>query len=351
MVFQKKGLAKLILILLAVGLLMFSSLACGGPAPEPSENGDATEAPQEAAQGEAKWISIATASTAGAWYPIGGGMAATISKHAPGLFANAETGAASLENIRNLIEDNVQIVFTQPDIAAKAYAGEDMYEGNPQSSLRGLMSSYSTVVHLVTVEGTGVNKIEDVRGKSVGVGAPGSGTEVFAKDLLQQHGITYDDISEQFLGDPDQVTGLKDGNVDLSITMNPVPTGVFTELAVTHKLNLLEISPEIQKNITETLPGFFNYTIQSGSYPGQENDVETVAYRGLIVTSSEMSEEDAYNIVKATWEFKEEWEDVHVVVNDMNVETAIEGMTVPLHPGAIKYYQEIGMDIPSELIP
>jgi len=347
--FQKSLINKL-LVFVVICLMLFCVTACGSTDEKPNQNEQSKNGQSESSSGE-KWISIATASTAGAWYPIGGGIAAVINKHVPNIKANAETGAASLENIRNLIEGNVQMIFCQPDIAYKAFEGLDMYKGNAQKNLRGLMTSYPTVAQFITVEGTGINSIEDAVGKSVAVGAPGSGTEVFSKTVLKEYGITYDDVDEQFLGVPDHVTGLKDGNVDLSMSLMPVPTGAFTELAVMHPIKVLGLRPDVQQKLVNSLPGFFSFTIPAGSYKGQDNDALTVAYRGLIITTTDMSEEDAYNITKATWENRDEWKDVHVVCKNMTLETALEGMTIPLHPGAIKYYKEKGMEVPEKLIP
>ena len=346
---------KLLLPVLLIGILMFTLTACGGGGSDTTDNNqpanDGGSSDDNSSAKEEKWISIATASTAGAWYPIGGGIAATINRHVPNIKANAETGAASLENVRNLVEGNVEVVFAQPDISMKAYQGLDMYEGKQQKNLRGLMSSYPTTAQFITVEGTGIEGLEDAVGKSIGVGAPGSGTEVFSKTVLEEYGITYDDVEEQFLGVPDHVTGLKDGNVDLSMSLMPVPTGAFTELAVTHNVKLLELTPEAQQTLADKLPGFFPFTIPANAYKGQTEPIPTLAYRGLIMTTDEMSEEDAYQIVKATYDYRDEWKDVHVVVKNMTLETAMEGMTIPLHPGAIKYYKEKGMDIPDELVP
>lgn len=352
---NKSGrLVTLLIIMLVLSLVM---TACGGG--KAADSGKATDSGKSSSGqtqgsgsgGGKKWVSIATASTAGAWYVIGGGMAAVITKYVPNMQANAETGAASLENLRNLQEGKVDMVFTQPDIAYKAFNGLDMYQGKKTDNLRTLMASYGTVAHFFAPKNSPYNSIKDFKGKKVGVGAPGSGTEVFNKAVLAKYGLTYDDVEEQFLSVPDQVTAIQDGNLDLSMSLMPVPTGAFTELAVTKGFKMIPLDKEVIDKLSAELPGFIPHVIKAGSYPGQDKDIPTLVYRGLIVTTTKMSEEDAYQITKATWEHRDEWKDVHKVTEDMTLDTALSGVTVPLHPGAVRYYKEKGINVPAELLP
>ncbi|KKM10081.1 hypothetical protein SY88_15680 [Clostridiales bacterium PH28_bin88] len=351
----KSGRFATVLVIILVLTLVLSGCG-GGKTADSSKAADSGKSSSTQTQGSGsgggkKWISIATASTAGAWYPIGGGMAAVISKYVTNMQANAETGAASLENLRNLQEGKVDIVFTQPDIAYQAYNGLDLYAGKKTDNLRSLMASYGTVAHFFGPKNSPYNSIKEFKGKKVGVGAPGSGTEVFNKTVLAENGLTYDDVEEQFLSVPDQVTAIKDGNLDLSMSLMPVPTGAFTELAVTNGMKLIPLEKDAIDRLVARLPGFLPHVIKAGSYPGQDKDIDTLVYRGLITTTTKMSEEDAYQITKAVWEHRDEWKDVHAVVKDMTLDTALLGHTVPLHPGAIKYYQEKGLTVPPELIP
>ncbi len=339
---KKRGTLSILVVCLLVISLAVSG--CGGSkAPETTK-----EAPKPP---EKKWVSIATASTAGAWYVIGGGMAAVITKYAPNIQANAETGAATLENLRNLAEKKVDMAFVMPDIAYQAITGTGVYEGKKMDNIRGLMSSYGTVAHFIAPKNSPVNSLKDVKNRKLGVGAPGSGTEVYNKAVLNKYGFTYDDVQEQFLSVPEQVTAMKDNNLDLSMSLMPVPTGSFTEFAVTNGMKLISLDKEIIDKLVAEMPGWLPHTIKAGSYPGQDKDVLTMSYRGTVVTRADMSEEDAYQITKAVWEYRDEWKDVHAVAADMTLATALDGMTVPLHPGAVKYYKEKGMTIPANLLP
>ncbi|MEW6661769.1 MAG: TAXI family TRAP transporter solute-binding subunit [Bacillota bacterium] len=338
-----------LIILLAV-ILVFSvaMVGCGGS--KQPETGKEAPKPEEK-KVEKKWVSIATASTAGAWYVLGGGMAAVITKYAPNIQANAETGAATLENLRNLQEKKVDMAFVMPDITHMAYTGTGVYEGKKIDNLRALMASYGTVAHFIAPKNNPINSLKDVKGRKLGVGAPGSGTEVFNKNVLSKYGFTYDDIQQQFLSVPEQVTAMKDNNLDLSMSLMPVPTGAFTEFALTNGMKLIPMDKEVVDKLVAELPGWLPHTIKAGSYPGQDQDILTMNYRGTIVARADMTEEDAYQITKAVWEYRDEWKNVHAVAADMTLATALDGISVPLHPGAIRYYKEKGMSIPANLLP
>ncbi|MBS4021008.1 MAG: TAXI family TRAP transporter solute-binding subunit [Dethiobacter sp.] len=343
--FKKRKMLMSFVVMALLIVMVVAVSGCGKKTPEPTTPG----APPPPAQ--TKYISIATASTAGAWYPLGGGIAMAITKHIPGVVATAETGAATVENIRNMIEGNVELAFLQSDVLWEAYNGKGRYEGNAMNNLRGLYSTYGTVAHFITLAKYDFNTLADFKGKSIGVGAPASGTEIFNQYLLEKFGITYDNIDEQFLGVPDQVEGLKNENVHLSMSLMPVPTASFMELAVTHGIKLIGLDAKTVKEIEAERPGWFGITIPAGSYQGVNYDVVTAAYRGNIGVMKDMDEELAYQITKVTWEKRDEWKDTHAVAKDFTIDTALEGMPIPLHPGAIRYYREIGMTIPAELIP
>ena len=345
---------KLIIYLLALSLVFL--LALGGCAPDddvdvdPEEPEDPEE-PAEPADPDDIFISIATASVAGAWYPLGGGIAAVLSEHVDGVTANAETAAASLENIRHLHEGEVELAFLQSELVYFAYEGLDEYEGNPITELRAFFATTHSVNHMIARADAPFDSLYDVEGMSIGVGAPGSGTEVFNKDALELHGITYDDIDEQFIDVPTMVESIKDRAIDLKMSLMPVPTGSFTELGVMHDIKILSLDEDIIETIVETRPGFARYVIPGGTYPGVDEDAVTVSWPGIVTGTTDMDEEIAYQITKTVWEKRDEWEGVHDATRDVTLENALSGVPIPLHAGAYRYYEEQGIDIPPELVP
>ncbi|MBS3975696.1 MAG: TAXI family TRAP transporter solute-binding subunit [Syntrophomonadaceae bacterium] len=334
------------LIILLVVVLMLSTVMAGCGA----KTGKEAPKPEEK-KVERKWVSIATASTVGAWYVVGGGIAAVITKHVPHIQANVETSGATLENLRNLQDKKVDMAFAQPDIVHRAYTGTGLYEGKKFDTIRALTSTNRSVAHFIAPKDSPIKSLKDVKGRRIGVGAPGSGTEVYAKNVLSKYGFTYDHVEEQFLSVPEQVTAMGDGNLDLSISLMPVPTGVFMEFALTKGMRLIPMDKEVVDQLVKELPGWLADTIKAGTYSGQQQDISTMSWRGIIITRADMTEEDAYQITRAIWEKRDEWKDAHAVTADMTLNTALDGIPVPLHPGAVRYYREKGMTIPAELLP
>ncbi len=344
----------LLVYLLAFSLVFLLAMAgCGPeedePAVDPVEDDEPEEAPP--AEVEEYFVSIATASAAGAWYPLGGGIASVLTTHIDGVTANAETAAATLENIRHLAEGEVELAFLQSELVYFAYEGLDEYEGNPVTELRAFFSTTHSVNHMIAQADAPFDSLDELAGMSIGLGAPGSGTEVFNKDLLEMHGITYDDIDEQYLDVPTQVESIKDRTIDLSMSLMPVPTGSFTELGVMHDIKLISLDEDIVQQVVDTRPGFARYVIPAGAYPGVDEETVTVSWPGIVTGTTAMDEEIAYQITKTVWEKRDEWKDVHDATRDVLLENALHGVPIPLHPGAYRYYTEVGMDIPPALVP
>lgn len=344
---MKKLIYSSVILITALSLMV----GCGGtPTAGTQPSGSPEAKPAESTAVGKKRISIATASTSGAWYPLGGAWASTISKHVPGMDATAEVGAASIENIRKLHNGDVELAILQPDVAYNAYNGEVEFKEAKMDGVRALFAHYPTAAQIVTTN-PNINSIADLKGKKVGVGAPGSGNEITARTLLELNGITYDDIDEQFLSFPEMINAIKDNQLDVAIGTMPIPTGIITDLTLQHQVKLIRVSEEEQKKFFEKNPFFITITVPSGTYKGIDQDVDTVAFRGIVYGTTRLSEDKAYEITKAIWENRNEWKDVHAVAKDITLDIALEGVPTPLHPGAVKYYKEKGIDVPAELLP
>ena len=181
-----------------------------------------------------KRISIGTAGTAGALYPMGVAMAETINRHVPGFKASAEASSASLENLRNLSQGNVDWAISQNEVAYLAYNGQGKYKGRALTSLRSLFGTILSWAQIFTSAGSSINSVKDFKGKRIGVGAPGSGGERAAQKILQYYGLTYKDIKPEFMSNPEMVTALKDGSLDAFIITHPLKSAAL--LGLDHQL-------------------------------------------------------------------------------------------------------------------
>ena len=299
-------------------------------------------------------LSIATGGTGGVYYPTGGAYAELINNYMDGYTAIAEVTGASVENVGLVSRGDSDMALALADTVFQAYSGEGRFgpDGElPQlENLRALGSAYPNAVHIVTIEGSGVTSLQDLAGKRVSVGAPGSGTELSAQTILNANGITYDDIDEQLLNFNETADALRDGQIDAGFLSVGPPTSSILSLAETRDINLVPMSEEEVTAATDAEPTFAAYTIPGGTYAGQDEDTTTVGTPNVIIVNAELDEEIAYSFVSALFENIDEVIAVHPSANDTTPEFSLSSTPIPLHPGALRYYEEQGMEIPERLM-
>lgn len=288
-------------------------------------------------------LSIGTASTGGSWYPLGGGVANMINKYIKGYYASAHPSGASIENIRAVMKGSDALALSMPDAAFHAFEGKGAFEGKPQKDLRGLFSTYPVDIQFYVLAESEIMKIDDVKGKKVAVGAPGSGTEKMAQYVLKVYGITYDDIDEQFLSATETTAAMKDGNIDVGIVTLGTPAPTLMDLTTQRDIRFLNIEPETAQKINKDFPAYFPRTIEAGTYKNMKDDHHTLAWMGLFVVKADMSEKLAYDILKAVFDHKDELDKIHAKFKLITLKTATNGMSIPLHPGAVKFFKERGV--------
>jgi TRAP transporter TAXI family solute receptor len=288
-------------------------------------------------------MAIGTASTGGTWYPLGGGLANIINKNVKGYYAAAHPSGASIENIRAISKKQDAIALSMPDTAFQAYKGLEAFTNKPVKELRGLMSTYPIDIQFFTLAGSGIEKIGDLKGKKVAVGAPGSGTEAMARYVLNVYGLTYNDIDEQFLSATETTEALKDGNIDAGIVTLGTPAPALIDLATQRDIRFLDIDPVTADKINKEFPAYFSTIIPAGTYKGQTQPHHTLSWMGIFVVHQDMSDQLAYDIVKAVFEHKEELYAIHAQFKGITPENAVKGMPIPFHPGAENYFREKGL--------
>ena len=299
----------------------------------------------------AQYLSLATGGTGGVYYPYGGGLAELINQYVEGASATAEVTGASVENMALIAQGQSDLAIGLADTVYGAYAGEiDPFTSRPVESARALASIYPNAVQIVTLDGSGIDSLSDLEGKRVSVGAPGSGTEVNAQQVLNANGITYDDIEEQRLNFNETADALRDGDIDAGFWSVGPPTSSILNLAATRDINLVGLTEEEIAAAQEEQPVFAPYTISEGTYEGVDA-VDTISIPNVLVVDASMDEELAYQITKAMFEHVDELIAIHPAANDTTVEFALSSTPIPLHPGAIRYYEEVGAEIPEDLRP
>ena len=296
-----------------------------------------------------KRITIGTAGTAGSLYPMGVAMAQTITDHVEGISATGEATAASIENLRNLHQGNTEMAISQTEVASYAYYGQSDYEGMAFTDIRALYSTIYNYLQVFTVEGKGIESIADLAGKTVSMGSAGSGGEMAARALLAAYGLDYTTVNAQFMGESDGVSALKDGRIDAMIATHPINSAALTELTASANAKLIPVDDDV---FYEAYPAYSRYTVTAGTYTGIDVDVVIPRSRIIMCTStnSGLTDDEVYEIVKAIWENRSEWSEcAKSVSTQVFLETALEEIDIPLHPGAIRYYEEIGMVVPDNL--
>ncbi|AEA46471.1 TAXI family TRAP transporter solute-binding subunit [Archaeoglobus veneficus] len=288
-------------------------------------------------------VTILTGGAAGTYYPIGGAMANVINEHVKGVKATAVTSGASVANARKIGNGEAELALLQNDIAYYAYTGTEMFKDNKIENIRGVATLYPEVVQIVTLKDKGIKTIYDLKGKRVAVGAPGSGTAVAALQILGTVGIDESNTDIRYLNFKEVADALKDGTIDAGFIVAGVPTAAVSDIAAVKDVQIVEIPDEIFQKLSEQYKFYIQYTIPAGSYKGVDEDVKSVAVLAMLATREDMPEDVIYEITKAIFEHRDELVAAHKRAEDITLETALDGMSIPLHPGAEKYYKEKGL--------
>ncbi len=296
---------------------------------------------------ERVFVGIATGGTGGTYYPLGGMLAQLISNTAElegrRISATAETGNASVANAGLLAQGEIETAFIAADILDAAYNGLNQFEGNAAENIRALGSLYPETVQLVARAGANISSFADMAGKSVSSGSPGSGQWQLLGDLLEAHGMAREDVSEDYSSFSQSADKLRDGNLDASLITAGIPTASITELANGHDITVVPLSGDEIAALQEVQPYYASVTLPAGTYRGIDEDVETLAVRAIWATHADLDDDLAYAMVKALYENTETLAQVHVMGGQISLETALESVSVPLHPGAERFYREMGM--------
>ncbi|MCP1319734.1 TAXI family TRAP transporter solute-binding subunit [Halomonas sp. 707B3] len=299
----------------------------------------------------AQQLSIATGGTGGVYYPIGGGFAEMINNHIEGAQATAEVTGASVENMGLIMRGDADMALALADTVYQAYTGTGDFDGRQIENTRALASVYPNAVQLVTLAESDIQSIADLAGKRVSVGAPGSGTELNARALLEANGVSYEDFTPQRLNFNETADAIRDGDIDAGFWSVGPPTSSILNLAATRDIRLISLTDEEIANAQEAEAVFAPYELAAGMYDGMDEAVQTIGIPNVLVVNSDMDEELAYQLTQLLFENTDELIAVHPAANDTTIEFTMNSTPVPLHPGAIRYFEEVGAEIPDRLRP
>ena len=307
---------------------------------------------------EMKFFRIGTGGTGGTYYPIGGLIAHCISNPpgsrpcnkggscgVPGLVAIAQSANGSVANINSIKSGVLESGFSQSDVAYWAYTGTGIYEGKGKvADLRALANLYPETIHLVARKGSGIKSVKDLKGKRLSLDEPGSGTLVDARIILEAYGLSEKDVDADYIKPTPAIDKIKDNQLDAFFIVAGYPTGSVVELASSVGAELIPISGPEADAIIKKYGFFAKDLIPAGTYEGI-GETESISVGAQWVVSAKVDDSLVYEIAKAIWNEKSRklLDKGHAKGKAITVETALDGIGIPLHPGAERYYKEIGL--------
>ncbi len=312
---------KLLAILLAVAML-FSLAACGSST-----------------------MTMGTGSPTGTYYAYGGIIGQYITNNA-GITVNAVSTGGSKDNIQGIDAGDYQLGTVQSDVMHYAWNGTRSFEEDGKiESFRTVAGLYAEAVQLVTVN-PDIKSVADLKDKKVSIGAPGSGVYFNAVDVLAAAGLTEKDIKPQYQNFDESADALKDGKIDAAFIVAGAPTPAITELSMTNAdTRIVPIDGDIAKKLMEDNTFYSVYKIPANTYKNQAEDIESVTVKATLIVNADASEDDVYNLTAAIFENIESITKEHAKGAELSLENATDGLTVPFHSGAAKYFKEKGIEV------
>jgi TRAP transporter TAXI family solute receptor len=298
---------------------------------------------------QAQNLSIATGGTGGVYYPLGGGMAAVLSKYVPGMSATAEVTGGSVANLQLISTGKPYLAMTMVDAGLDALKGKDKFTGKPVP-VRTLIVMYPNRMHVVTIEGTGITKMADLKGKRVSTGSGGSATEVMAFRVIEAAGLDKDrDMKRERLGVAESGNALKDRKIDAFFWVGGLPTAAVSDLANSPgvKIKLVDHADLVGRMNQKYGNLYVEDRIPKETYKGMDADNRQATVMSLLVADQNMDEQTAYNIVKTVFEKRDELIRVHKEAENFKLENQKSAAAggIPWHPGALRYFAEKGVKV------
>ena len=333
---------KKILALFLALVMTMSLVACGSKSDTPSTDGAQTAT--DGAPASPYTIQICGATSGGTYFLIANGLCQLLNDKAPEWFkASAQSTAGTPENIRLMQEGDTDFAFGQAGVVKQALEGQGAFEGETFDNISSVTYVYPNVMQVAVSNKSGVNSFADFKGKTFCAGASGSATEINTRDMFAACGISYSDSNIEYTSESQSVELMQNGQADGANLIAAVGAASVTELYSTGDYHLLSFSDEELDAICSYSDAYYKYTIPAGTYANQDEDIHTFAVANYIFCRSDMDEDAVYNFVKTIYENLDQVYEIHsICANNIALENCTNGMTAPLHPGAEKYYKEVG---------
>ena len=292
-----------------------------------------------------EFLTLATGSTGGTYFPLGGAIAGVWNDNIEDLRVSTQSSGASVDNLQLLDAGEVELIMAVNGVAADAMEGgsEDFPEAMDFAFLGNI---YGEVMQVVATADSGIESIEDMAGMTVAIGPPGSGTELIARQILAEVGIDPDndlDARQEAFGDA--ADGLRDGQIDAAFSVLAVPAGAIEDVGTSTDLTYVDIDDDIVQSLLDDDPTLSELVVDAGTYPGQDDDVTWVTNWATLYAPSDLHDDVAYDLVRVMYEESEAITDAHAVGSQIQLDTALDGRgDIPVHPGAQRYFDEAGAE-------
>lgn len=324
-------------VVLLSAALMLSLVSCGN-----GSKGTASQGSGDGATSEYLYV-MGTGDSGGTTYAVGAGLVKLMNREIAGMKCTVETTSGSVDCCRMIGEGGVDVAVVSGDCAYMAVNGTDKFEGAQVENLYGLFACYSSMDQWLTMENSGITSVYDIAGKTVGVGPAASSTELLSSLLIPAAGIEYPGgIDVRYINTSECAAQLGDSQIDVGHMFGGVPFGAFLDVTETKSCRVLALEPELIQAIVNLYPYYFEATIPADTFKNQTEDVKTVGVKNMAICSAEVPDEVAYEICKAAYENLEEFQTSHAALREM-VEGYVADINIEMHPGAVKYWTEVGL--------
>ena len=285
---------------------------------------------------------LATGGTAGTYYPFGGGMAKIWNSKIPGMNVTAQATGASVENVRLVNRGEAELAIVQSDTIDFAFNAKEAFK-EKMTKMAVLAVLYPEVIQVVVRGDSKIDSFDDLKGMKVGVGAPGSGTEANFRQLSDGYGLKKEDVKAQYLSFSESAEQFKDKHIDAFVVTAGIPNAAIMDIGSQHNINIINIADDKAALIVKKYPFLSPFTIPANTYKNQTKPVKTIAVNAVLIASTSVKNDVAYQIVRTLFENQSELAATHAKGKELNLKTASTGVSIPFHPGAVKYYKEKGL--------
>jgi TRAP transporter TAXI family solute receptor len=302
------------------------------------------------AMAKTTFIGIGTGGTGGIYYPYGGGVAEIWSKYVPGVKAVAEVTGASVENVKLAHKGETVIGEVMGDVAEAGYKGTDKFKGKKHDILS-MAIMYPNLLQVVTLKNSGITNIEQIKGKKISSGSPGSGTNFMSEAVFKALEIPLDSYTDSRLSFTETANALRDGTIDVGFWSVGPGTSSILDLATTHDIHIINFTPDQVAKVLASNDTYSGVDLSGGVYRGVDQAVPTIGVWNVMICQSSLETDFVYQLVKALYEHNDYLLKIHPSAAYTTPENAVKYSPIPLHSGTIKYLKEKGVEVPAKLVP